>query len=222
MPDPSPPQLLRTPDRLELHIPGDSHPFYIDLSRVDGSSPQGRSLRQPIAKALGLKKGDPHRPTVLDATAGLGEDACLMAALGCHVTALERNPTVHALLEDALRRLAHIDPDTASRITLMQCDSITRLAAMSAEVVYLDPMFPAKRKAMQRKPMRLLQQLVGLDEDSDALWQAAIGVALRRVVVKRPRKAPPVGDKPDLVFEARSLRYDVYLTIARSKKSKGT
>ena len=33
----------------------------------------------------------------------------------------------------------------------------------------------------------------------------------RRVVVKRPRKGPPLGPTPDLQFEGRQVRYDVYL-----------
>ncbi|MCW8997105.1 MAG: class I SAM-dependent methyltransferase, partial [Kangiellaceae bacterium] len=55
-----------------------------------------------VAKALGCK---PHfRPTILDATAGMGRDSLIMAMLGCKVEMQERNPTIFHLLENALQR----------------------------------------------------------------------------------------------------------------------
>lgn len=61
------------------------------------------SRRQPLARAVGLKK---RTPTVLDATAGLGRDAIVLARLGCVVTAVERSPVLAAMLRDALDRAA--------------------------------------------------------------------------------------------------------------------
>ncbi|HCX87527.1 MAG TPA: hypothetical protein DG761_05845, partial [Gammaproteobacteria bacterium] len=34
----------------------------------------------------------------------------------------------------------------------------------------------------------------------------------RRVIVKRPRTAPPLDGEPDISHKGRSVRYDVYLT----------
>jgi 16S rRNA (guanine1516-N2)-methyltransferase len=41
---------------------------------------------------------------VLDATAGLGKDAFVLASLGCQMTLIERQPLIAALLEDGLAR----------------------------------------------------------------------------------------------------------------------
>jgi 16S rRNA (guanine1516-N2)-methyltransferase len=80
------------------------------------------------------------------------------------------------------------------------------------DVVYIDPMFPTGRRAMERKPMRALRQLVGSDIDSGELLAMALNVATKRVVVKRPRKAPALGGRaPSTSHGGRSLRYDVYL-----------
>ena len=57
---------------------------------------------QSIARAVGVKGG--KRPSVLDATAGLGKDAFLLASFGCSVSLLERSALIHALLEDGLER----------------------------------------------------------------------------------------------------------------------
>jgi 16S rRNA (guanine1516-N2)-methyltransferase len=161
---------------------------------------------------------------VLDATAGLGEDAWLMAAAGCRVVALERDAVVHALLTDGLRRAAAVRPDITERITLHRgsmFDLVNDTEAHGShpwasggdtfDVVYLDPMFPPGRKTAERKPMRVLRWRVGDDGDADALLARALELARRRVVVKRPRHAAPLAGRPPThAHHGKSLRYDVY------------
>ena len=57
---------------------------------------------QPLAKAAGLKGG--KNPFIVDATAGLGRDAFLLASLGATITLIERNDKMHDLLADGLLR----------------------------------------------------------------------------------------------------------------------
>ncbi len=195
-------------------------PIAIDLTAIDASSPQGRSLRQPIARAVGLRKGDPTRPHVLDATAGFGQDAWLLASLGCRVTAVERAPAMAILLADALRRAASAQPKITARIKLVRADAGRHLEVHRQktqqdriDVVYLDPMFPPKRKAAKpRKQMVLLSQIVGPDRDSDTLFATAMAYPVKRVVVKRPLHAPPITPTPDpvAVHAGKSHRFDVY------------
>ena len=80
------------------------------------------------------------------------------------------------------------------------------------QVVYLDPMFPHRRKkALVKKEMQLLQQLLGEDLDSADLLSAALDTARERVVVKRPRTALPlVGRKPDTTMQSPHHRFDIY------------
>jgi hypothetical protein len=42
------------------------NPVCIDLEQIDGLSPWGRSLRQPLARAMGITKGNRYRPMILD------------------------------------------------------------------------------------------------------------------------------------------------------------
>ncbi len=104
---------------------------------------------------------------MVDATAGLGRDAFVLAALGCQVQMLERNPVVAALLDDGLRRGyldAEIGPWLRERLTLLHASSLTALVAIEPrpEVVYLDPMYPHRQKsALVKKEMRVFQSLVG-------------------------------------------------------------
>lgn len=173
-----------------------------------------RRLKQaqcdPLARAVGLKGS--YRPTVIDATAGLGHDALLLAAAGCQVMMLERSPVVAALLEAALAR--RYDPAiqaAAERLTLLVGDARALLAQQAApEVIYLDPMYPAGKGAAKRKGMALLRQLVGGDEDAGELLTLALARARRRVVVKRPLKAPPLGGQPVGALRGHSVRFDIY------------
>lgn len=177
----------------------------------------GGGKGQMIAKAVGLKGS--IKPTILDATAGLGKDAFVLATLGCEMTLLERSPIIHLLLEDGLYRGSFsIDVmDIIQRMTLHHANSIEWMteqseAGQSFQVVYLDPMFPHNDKsALVKKEMRCFRPIVGDDLDADQLLDAALAIAENRVVVKRPRKAPFLADrKPSLQFEGKSSRYDIY------------
>ncbi len=175
----------------------------------------GGGSGQMIAKAVGIQPG--VRPTVLDATAGLGRDAFVLAQLGCALTLIERQPLIAALLEDGLQR-ALADPEVATIAAQMHLICGDAIALMNAwedeppQVIYLDPMFPQRDKhALVKKEMRLFRPLAGDDADAPALLAAALALATNRVVVKRPRKAPCiVGEKPGYVLEGKSSRFDIY------------
>ena len=74
------------------------------------------------------------------------------------------------------------------------------------------PMFPERGKtAKVKKSMAFFHHLVGSDDDAAALLPLALATARYRVVVKRPRHAPPLADmEPGLCFEGKSTRFDVY------------
>jgi 16S rRNA (guanine1516-N2)-methyltransferase len=84
------------------------------------------------------------------------------------------------------------------------------------DVVYLDPMFPHKKKsALVKKEMRVFQSVVGADLDADKLLDAALNAARYRVVVKRPDYAPFLNDKkPTMSIKTKKNRFDVYVKQA--------
>ncbi|MCF2949141.1 class I SAM-dependent methyltransferase [Paraglaciecola aquimarina] len=183
----------------------------------------GGGKKEAIAKALGLK--GVGKLKVLDATAGLGRDAFVLASLGCDVDMIERSPIVAALLNDGLRR-AGSEPNLAdwlnARMKLFHGVAYELLANWRKQqpknipdVVYLDPMFPHRKKsAAVKKEMRLFQQLLGPDEDANLLLAPALALAKKRVVVKRPSGAPYLADtKPDIEMKGKANRFDVYLIV---------
>ena len=177
----------------------------------------GGGRKEAIAKAVGFKKN--FKPAVLDATAGLGRDAFVLASLGCRVHMIERSPIIFQLLEDGLKR-ARADKENGlwvkERLSLQQHDSCEGLKDLSfkPDVVYLDPMFPEKKKsALVKKEMQMLKILIGADGDSEKLFKAALQTALLRVVVKRPSYAEHIGGQlPNTVIKTQKNRFDIYLS----------
>lgn len=191
-------------------------PFTLDFVKtLSGFTPADRSRKQPLARAVGLK----HH-SIWDVTAGFAQDALLLIGIGYRVRAIERCPIVSAMLSDAWQRLqkSHaIQNALVSRLQFSHADAIQILQAVDdddvPEVIYLDPMYPPKRKksAQVRKRLRILRDLVGDDSDAEKLCLLAQQVAGKRVVVKRPVYAEPLLAGPDIAFEGKLVRYDVYL-----------
>lgn len=189
---------------------------------------KGGGRGQMIAKAVGLGAGG--SPSVLDATAGLGSDAFVLASLGCQLTLLERVPEVRALLSAGLAEARDFaqeqDPElleVLDRMQLVAADAHAYLSQITEcaqpDVIYLDPMFPEPgKRAMVKKEMRVFHQLVGKDLDASTLLDQARAIARYRVVVKRPRLAPVLGGvTPSHVLQGKRNRYDVY-TIRKMEK----
>jgi len=198
--------------------PNAPSPLRVDF--VSGAAAHRRQFGggngQMIARAVGIKGA--IRPRVLDATAGPGRDAFVLASLGCQVQMIEREPILSALLQDGLNRAA-LDAQSApiiEQMRLIEGDACELMAAWQdepPEVIYLDPMFPQqKQSAAVKKDLNLLRLLLENQvQDENALLQTAFDLASHRVVVKRPRKAPALGNLPPATsLNGKSCRFDIY------------
>ena len=198
----------------------DFNPIFVDFTH--GASMHryryGGGKGQLIAKAVGMQRHSSLH--VLDVTAGLGGDAFVLASLGCHVMMCERSAIIASLLQDGLIRAQSEPWFSDLTLAFKQVDGIAFLKNSKVneyDVVYIDPMFPeTKKTALVKKEMQILRDVVGNDLDAGELLEAALEKAKYRVVVKRPRLATQVNDlKPDVVYDGKSCRYDVYLNTKR-------
>ena len=216
--------LAQTPTHLELRKRDEPKLGGIFVDFVSGAMAHRRRFGggrgEAVAKAVGVKSG--YLPDVVDATAGLGRDAFVLAAIGCRVRMLERHPVVAALLDDGLQRGyqdAEIGGWLRERLTLIHAPSAQALGDITPapDVVYLDPMYPHRQKsAMVKKEMRVFQSLVGADQDADALLEPARRLATKRIVVKRPDYAPPLaGVVTQSAVVTKSHRFDIYPPLGR-------
>lgn len=170
----------------------------------------GRLQHEMISRLV--KTDNPH-PTAIDATAGMGEDAFIIAACGYEVTLYEQNPVIAALLKDALRRAKKhpILKEIAARMTLVNENSIAYMPkAENVDLIYLDPMFPARQKSgLIGKKLQLIQKLEQPCFEEEALLSAAIAANPKKIVIKRPLKGPNLaGRTPSYTIAGKAIRYD--------------
>jgi 16S rRNA (guanine1516-N2)-methyltransferase len=187
---------------------------------VDFDSTAARRRSRLIGSELLIQAAKVRRvtsPLLIDATAGLGRDAFLLARHGFRVEMIEVNPVVAALLADGLARarcLAHLQT-VAERIRLRSGNGVELLAELHEmpEVIYLDPMFPERTKSAKVKQnLRLLQHLDAHSIAPEPLLQAALAVGAKKVVVKRPLKGPHLGGRePSYTLKGKAIRFDIYL-----------
>jgi 16S rRNA (guanine1516-N2)-methyltransferase len=209
-------QLWVSDSCLSLNIPELGNPFLIDFTsgKYHHRRQFGGGRGQPLAKAIGLKQG--QSPTVIDATAGFARDSFVLASLGCEVMMLEQQPIMAALIDDAVSRARQVKEtqDIAQRLNIQQGNAIVYLNNLTTapDVIYLDPMYPSRDKsALVKKDMQLLHKLAGEDISGAELLKLAKQTAKKRVVVKRPKGAPYLGD--DITHtnvQSKNTRYDIY------------
>lgn len=214
-------QLLYDDDKITLYDTELNAATYVDF--VDGALAHrqqfGGGRGQAIARAMGIKKG--RTPSILDVTAGLARDAYILATLGCEITLVEQSPVLVTLIKDGIYRgLQSADSAEVLKdnLRLFNADAIEHIKTLAEDgrpdVVYMDPMYPERKKsALVKKDMRILQRLVGKDGNTQELLEIALNCARHRVVVKRPIHAKTVSDiKPSTQICSKKTRYDIYVT----------
>ena len=172
----------------------------------------GRLAHEMLVRVTKTKD---ESPRAVDATAGMGEDSILLAAAGYDVTMFEQDPVIAALLKDALRRAKKhpVLAPIAARMHLVEGDSIALMPSLVREpdVVFLDPMFPARQKSgLINKKLQLIQKLEHPATNEAELLEAAMRTEPGKIVIKRPQKGPFLaGRKPDYSVDGKAIRYDV-------------
>ena len=197
------PRLHLTQDKLVLLAEGFT-PLEVNFSTSTWQRRHDAGKKQGLIRACKPTPG----MNILDATAGWGRDAAILASFGANVLMLERQPLMAALLEDAIIRAQ------STALSLIYQDAKSYLERLTEydypDVIYIDPMHPERQKsALVKKDMQILQQLVGPDDDAQTLIQLAIVRAKKRVVVKWPQKESALV-KPNLSIPGKTIRFDVY------------
>jgi len=187
------------------------------MVEIEPRQGEQRSWPAPKEGALAQAIGRKTR-TVVDATTGWAQDSLHIFRMGYELSCIERSPVMLELLKDALQRLERVDWVTRLALPvpkLMSGNAIDILAQLTdaPDCIYIDPMFPAKRKksALPKKAMLILRDLLGDDMDREVLFEVALHATAKKVVVKSPDYALPLGGKPTQSFKSKLLRYDVYI-----------
>lgn len=205
-------------DTLVLKAPGLS-PMSADFSRLTWAKRKNEGKKQGLVRAC--------KPTplikIIDATAGWGRDAAVLASFGAQVLMIERNRVMAALLDDALKQQSEQDQQEL-KLSLHHGDAFSYLSSLDTneypDVIYIDPMHPERQKsALVKKDMQVLQQMIGPDDDALALITLAMTRVKQRVVVKWPQKTPSL-TPAHASIDGKTVRFDMYFNPLRSLNKK--
>ncbi len=201
------PRLNVTADKLEL-LTNNFLPLFVDFNSLTLQKRRDDGKKQGLIRACKPAKGI----RILDATAGWGRDAGLLASFGAEVLMIEREPMMAALLADGLNRLSS---ESSLKLSLVHADTKQYLQTLLEldypDVIYIDPMHPERQKsALVKKDMQVLQHLIGADGDVRELIELATTRTRNRVVVKWPQRLPGLL-KTDACIDGKTVRFDIYL-----------
>jgi 16S rRNA (guanine1516-N2)-methyltransferase len=177
----------------------------------------GKGRGQNLAKAVGFKFN--KNRTIIDATAGLGYDAFILASLGANVTLIERSEKIYDLLKSAISEAKLYGGEISkivNRMNLLFGDSKDILPKIAPEVILIDTMYKERKKsALVKNDMRLVREVVGSDSDHVELINVALNNASKRVVIKQPRYAETLDNIRGCSHQilGKTIRYDVYVTL---------
>lgn len=203
--------------------------FKIDFKGIEYRRRNPNGKNDILFKALGLpaliKKTNPSSIKIVDATLGLAEDFFYIYQMlsksipleqNFKLIGIEQNAALFVLLHQALQEC---NPNENG--TFIFGNSLDVLPTLTnVDVIYLDPMFPDKKKsALPRKEMQIFKTLLNsemyshLNLDATQLLENALQIAKDRVVVKRPIKGPSIESKYKVnhSFLGSAIRYDMYL-----------
>jgi 16S rRNA (guanine1516-N2)-methyltransferase len=180
-----------------------------ELERHEEFFKRSSIVKELLARAVGVKSG--IRPKILDLTGGLLGDTLLFLSFGCEVITLERHPIIAFLIKSSLANAHH---SALSRLTFIPMDAATFLSQNPApDVIFFDPMFEdANEKSLPKKEMRIFRSFVGQDQDALNVFNLVRQLNPKRFVVKRPRLSVELGASPQIKFEGKATRYDVYFS----------
>lgn len=190
-------------EKLSLKVPGFSL-MAADFNPLQWAKRKAEGKKQGLVRAC----KPAHGIKIIDATAGWGRDAAILASLGAEVTMIEQSPIMTALLRDALNRAEVLS------LSLVHSDAYDYLQTLQArdypDVIYIDPMHPQRSKsALVKKEMQVLQQLLGAQETILPVLKLATARVKQRVVVKWPQKSQALLPC-DFAIEGKTIRFDVY------------
>ena len=176
----------------------------------------GKGRGQYLAKAVGMKSN--KNRNIVDATAGLGYDAFILASLGAKVTLIERSDKMYEILQNGINEGVSFGGEIEkiiNRMELLFGDSRDILPKLSPEVIMIDTMYKDRKKtALVKNNMRLVREIVGPDSDYVELLKVALNSAKNRVVLKQPRYAEPIKEirKYSHQILGKTIRYDIFMT----------
>jgi 16S rRNA (guanine1516-N2)-methyltransferase len=167
-----------------------------------------------IKKALGKSLDSLN---IFDATAGMLSDAMIFLSLGHQVVACEQSKIIFLLIRDACER-AKTSLPFLDNLTLLNGDArdiYNEKKDINFDVIYLDPLYPKTSKASKGSGeidlLRKIIDLEGIEDAGDSIFHTFQSADCKKIILKRPIKAPLICNKINYQIKGKSTRFDIYI-----------
>jgi len=167
-----------------------------------------------LKKALGKST---RELSIFDATAGMLGDSMIFLSLGHKVVSCEQSKIIYLLVKDACER-AQEELPFLKNLTLINGNSpdIHELNKnLDFDVIYLDPLYPQSKKSSKRSgDIALLKSAIELEnikDIGDEIFHRFRNKAHKKIILKRPVKAPLICNKINYQIKGKSTRFDIYI-----------
>ena len=167
-----------------------------------------------IKKALG-KSLNPLN--IFDATAGMLADTMIFLSLDHKVVACEQSKIIYLLIKDACER-AKTSLPFMDNLTLLNGDArdiYNEKKDIDYDVIYLDPLYPKTNKASKGSGeidlLRKIIDLEGIKDAGDSIFNTFQSANCKKIILKRPIKAPLICNKINYQIKGKSTRFDIYI-----------
>jgi len=186
--------------------------------RVDFlKGPMGWRLKRPehekqLKKAIG-KTSDSL--TIFDGTAGMLGDSMIFLSLGHKVIACEQSKIIYLLIKDACKRAENELP-FLKNLKLVHGNSAEIYKSHGTpDLVYLDPLYPENSKSSKRSGdvalLRTAIELESITDIGDEIFHEFRASEHKKIILKRPIKAPLICNKINYQIKGKSTRFDIYI-----------
>lgn len=181
-----------------------SYSHFIDFTKLPYRLHRYNPKDHTLLRAFGKLRNT----SIVDMTAGFLKDSTLCGIVSTHIIAIESNPVVAALVENALTR----SPNES--IKFLYGSSEMLIKDYPCDVALIDPMFKERKASSKsQKSLQTIQAIVD-EQDYSKLLHTALKHVKQKVLVKRHPKAPYLGDlipNHSLTSAKKTFRVDVYI-----------
>ncbi len=177
----------------------------------------GWRLRRPehekqLKKAIGKTT---ERLTIFDGTAGMLADSMIFLSLGHKVIACEQSKIIFLLIRDACKRSEEALP-FLKNLKLVHGNSAEIYKSYNkSDLIYLDPLYPDSSKSSKRSgDIELLRKAIDLEsikDMGDEIFHEFRTSEHKKIILKRPIKAPLICNKINYQIKGKSTRFDIYI-----------
>lgn len=201
--------IKKTINEITLHKKTEKKKIKIDKIKKNIIKRIKNPEKELIAKTISHIK----KYKIIDTTGGIGIDSIIFASLGNKITLIEKQPLIIKILKNLFKSLQEIKFITKN-IKIKYGNSIKTIQHLknnSKNIIYLDPIFPIKKKNDITKAYASIIKNIGSNtKNYKKLFEISLKKA-KKLIVKRKKNSESINKKkPTYKISGSKIRFDIY------------